>query len=61
MQVTLSQLDSWLRDPENEHLELKEAKSRFDFELLVKYCAALANEGGGRELTGCAPASASLP
>ena len=37
---------------ENEHLEFKEAKSHFDFELIVKYCAALANEGGGKMILG---------
>lgn len=52
MQVTLDQLETWLQESENEHLELKEAKSRFDFEVLVKYCAALANEGGGRVILG---------
>lgn len=31
----------------NEHIEFKEAKNRFDFEELVSYCVALANEGGG--------------
>jgi len=40
-------LDAWLLDAEDEHLECKEAKGRFDFEKLVRYCAALANEGGG--------------
>jgi ATP-dependent DNA helicase RecG len=37
---------------EDEHVEFKEAKSRFDFELLVAYCVALANEGGGRMVLG---------
>jgi ATP-dependent DNA helicase RecG len=32
---------------EGEHLEFKEAKHRYDFEELVRYCAAFANEGGG--------------
>jgi ATP-dependent DNA helicase RecG len=47
MNITLQQLDQWLRAKENEHLEFKEAKQNFHFEKLVKYCAALANEGGG--------------
>jgi ATP-dependent DNA helicase RecG len=38
--------------PENEHLEFKEARSNFHFEKLVKYCAALANEGGGVMILG---------
>lgn len=37
---------------EDEHLEFKEAKNRFDFELLVKYCCALANERGGKMILG---------
>lgn len=37
---------------EDEHLEFKEAKNRFDFEELVKYCVALANEGGGKMILG---------
>lgn len=52
MAATLAQLDSWLNDPEDEHLEVKEARNRFDFEELVRYCAALANEGGGTMLLG---------
>jgi ATP-dependent DNA helicase RecG len=41
-----------MQNREDEHLEFKEAKQRFDFEKLVKYCAALANEGGGRMILG---------
>ena len=37
---------------ENEHLEFKSAENRYDFEELVDYCVALANEGGGRMLLG---------
>jgi ATP-dependent DNA helicase RecG len=37
---------------ENEHLEFKEAKRHFDFEELVKYAVALANECGGRIILG---------
>lgn len=37
---------------EGEHIEFKEAKRRFDFEELVNYCVALANEGGGRIVLG---------
>jgi len=36
-----------MKRKEDEHLEFKEAKGGFHFEKLVKYCAALANEGGG--------------
>ena len=45
-------LEEWMRGKEGEHLEFKEAKGRFDFELLGKYCSALANEGGGRVILG---------
>lgn len=49
---TLEQLRTWLAARENEHLEFKEAKSGFHFEKLAKYCAALANEGGGSIVLG---------
>lgn len=48
----IDQLDEWIRSTEGEHLEFKEAKRRFDFELLAKYCCALANEGGGKVILG---------
>ena len=47
MSDRLEQLTAWMKAGEDEHLEFKEAKNRFDFEELVKYCCALANEGGG--------------
>jgi ATP-dependent DNA helicase RecG len=52
MTATTQQLQEWLNAKENEHLEFKEAKNRFDFEKLVKYCAALANEGSGSIVLG---------
>ena len=52
MTVTLEQLASWMIDDEAEHLEFKEAKNDFDALKLVRYCAALANEGGGRLVLG---------
>src|SRR5262245_17627702 len=48
----LAQLEEWLRGKEGEALEFKEAKARYDFEELAKYCCALANEGGGRFILG---------
>lgn len=54
MSVTLHQLQQWLTSRENEHLEFKEAKNNFHFDKLVKYCAALANEGGGSIVLGVA-------
>ena len=52
MTVSGEQLQEWLNARENEHLEFKEAKNNFHFEKLVKYCAALANEGGGSIVLG---------
>lgn len=52
MTITPDQLQFWMNGRENEHLEFKEAKQHFDFEELVRYCAALANEGGGRMILG---------
>ncbi len=52
MSITSQQLQEWLSARENEHLEFKEAKNNFHFEKLVKYCAALANEGGGSIVLG---------
>ncbi|MCX6118863.1 MAG: putative DNA binding domain-containing protein [Proteobacteria bacterium] len=37
---------------ETERLEFKAAQNKFSFELLVDYCVALANEGGGRIILG---------
>lgn len=46
--VTLEMLNKWLvSDSEGEHLEFKEAKNQFDTTKLMRYCVALANEGGG--------------
>ena len=53
MSTTAQQIDSLLTiRSENEHLEFKEANNRFDFEELIYYCVALANEGGGRMILG---------
>ena len=48
----LEQLRVWLQAREDEHLEFKEAKKEFQFETLAKYCAAFANEGGGKIILG---------
>lgn len=50
--TTPDQLHEWLRAPEGSRLEFKEAKNRYDFEKLVDYCVALANEGGGKIILG---------
>lgn len=53
MSTSLPDLERWLRAPrENEHLEFKEAKNQYDFTKLLKYCVALANEGGGKMILG---------
>jgi len=45
--ISLEHLELLLTSRESEHFECKEAKARYDFEKLVNYCVALANEGGG--------------
>jgi ATP-dependent DNA helicase RecG len=46
--ITLDTLNHWLSAPvESEHLEFKEAKQQYDTVKLLRYCVALANEGGG--------------
>src|SRR5262245_44942812 len=52
MTASTQRLQELLAARENEHLEFKEAKAGFHFEKLVKYCAALANEGGGSIILG---------
>lgn len=52
MNERIQQLEHWIQARENEHLEFKEAKQDFDFEELVRYCVALANEGGGKMILG---------
>jgi ATP-dependent DNA helicase RecG len=52
MATSPDQLQQWLLEPEGQRLEFKEAKQRYDFENLLKYCVALANEGGGTIVLG---------
>jgi ATP-dependent DNA helicase RecG len=52
MRTTIEQLQNWLSEPEGLQLEFKEAKNRYDFDKLVQYCVALANEGGGKIILG---------
>jgi ATP-dependent DNA helicase RecG len=52
MSVTLQQLQQWMDSKEDEHLEFKTASNNFHFDKLVKYCAAIANENGGRIIFG---------
>lgn len=51
--MTLDTLERWLTGvSENEHLEFKEAKQQYDTTKLMRYCVALANEGGGHLVLG---------
>lgn len=43
--------------PEEEHLEFKEAKQQYDATKLLRYCVALANEGGGHLVLGVGQAT----
>ena len=52
MREQLKQLENWMKNKENERLEFKEAKESYNLEKLVKYSAALANEGGGKMILG---------
>ncbi|QLE55926.1 ATP-binding protein [Nostoc sp. TCL26-01] len=46
--ITLETIEKWLNAPaETENLEFKEAKQQYDTTKLLRYCVALANEGGG--------------
>mgnify|MGYP001085031924 CR=1 FL=1 len=46
------ELDELLGAPEDEHIEFKAARQKFDRGKLTTYCAALANEGGGKIILG---------
>jgi ATP-dependent DNA helicase RecG len=50
--TTAEQVSQLLAAPEGSNLEFKEAKKTFAFEQLVRYCVALANEGGGKLILG---------
>jgi ATP-dependent DNA helicase RecG len=51
--ITLETLEKWLNAPaETERLEFKEAKLQYDTTKLLRYCVALANEGGGYLILG---------
>ena len=52
MSTTPEQFQAWLDAPEGTRLEFKTAANRYDFEELVDYCVALANEGGGTMILG---------
>ena len=53
MTTSLAELQLWLSVPrETEHLEFKEARNQYDTHKLMRYCVALANEGGGKFVLG---------
>lgn len=53
MTTSLTEFQHWLDAPrETEHLEFKEAKNQYDTTKLMRYCVALANEGGGKFVLG---------
>ncbi|MGD8240947.1 MAG: putative DNA binding domain-containing protein, partial [Armatimonadota bacterium] len=53
MNTSLEQLEAWLQaDSEDEHLEFKAGRTSYEFEKLVRYCVALANERGGEFILG---------
>ena len=52
MSWTPEKVNLVLGETEGESLEFKEAQTSFQFDELVKYCAALANEGGGSIVLG---------
>jgi len=52
----IATLEQWMQEPEGENLEFKSAAGGFHFEELVKYCVAIANEGGGKIIFGVSDA-----
>lgn len=53
--ITLEQIEQWLAAREDEHVEFKEARNSCSFDELTRYCAAIANEGGGHVVLGITP------
>ena len=50
--TTPGEFHALLESPEGSRVEFKTASGGFHFEELVKYCVALANEGGGTIVLG---------
>ena len=51
--ITTEQIDHWRSVPsEHQCLEFKEAKTKYNYKKLCKYCIALANEGSGHLILG---------
>jgi len=53
MKTSPEDIEKWRTVPrEGHHLEFKEAKNSYDDDKMFRYCAALANEGGGKFVLG---------
>jgi ATP-dependent DNA helicase RecG len=53
MTTTVDELTRWLQTPkEGAHLEFKEASNQYDFEKVLRYSVAFANEDGGKLILG---------
>jgi ATP-dependent DNA helicase RecG len=51
--TTDQELMRWIESGiEDEHLEFKEAKNQYDTDKALRYCVAIANEGGGKLILG---------
>jgi hypothetical protein len=48
MTISLEELQRLMNEIEGENLEFKEARQSYQFDKLMRYCSALANEGGGK-------------
>lgn len=52
MSFTKEHLEEWLKEPEIETLEFKASRKGLHFDELARYCAAIANDGGGYLIIG---------
>jgi len=53
MKTSPEQFNQWLQAPRESYtLEFKKAENQYDETKLLKYCVALANEGGGQFILG---------
>jgi ATP-dependent DNA helicase RecG len=52
MKTTSAELTKWMEEKQEGNVEFKEAKNQFDTTKLMKYCVAIANEGGGKLILG---------
>jgi ATP-dependent DNA helicase RecG len=52
MIITLENIEELIACTEDEHLEFKVAREQYDFNDILEYCIAFANEGGGKLILG---------